>query len=189
MKINTSYGAGTIAVQQHIPKTGDTSAFAEHLTRAVKSERDVLTATYRTSMGQFAREYGAWKETRQDKLAVPSKNGATEENIAYLNERYSGTLSTFEKMEALEAMRDMGMISQYQYMDALGTAQYLHVENLNTHQVLTVSPLNSSSLPANWGKGAFHMPAGWNPEDMPIQKVDSLKDLFEMLDIDKTEDE
>ena len=46
-------------------------------------------------------------------------------------------------------------------MDVISTAQYLHVENLNTHQVLTVSPLNSvssSCLPANWGKGAFHIP-------------------------------
>ena len=62
-------------------------------------------------------------------------------------------------------------------MDVISTAQYLHVENLNTHQVLTVSPLNSGSsgcLPANWGKGAFHIP---------------VESLFKLLGIDKTVDE
>lgn len=191
MQINTSYThENSVVTNAGVRNARNADVFAEHLSNAVKSARDTFTATYNTPMSQFAREYGAWKETRQDKLAVPSKNGVTEENIAYLNERYSGSLSTFEKMEALEAMRDMGIVSQYQYMDALGTAQYLHVVDVKTCPIITdVSSLDNTgnrSLSAGWSKGAFHAPTDWNPEDMPIQKVDSLDDLFEMLGVDKS---
>ena len=42
---------------------------------------------------------------------LPDSTGWTEENIAYLKERFSGELTWVERQDALETMRKLGMIS------------------------------------------------------------------------------
>jgi len=58
-------------------------------------------------------DYNNWKET-QPPQALPGSQGRTEENLAYLRERYAGSLTMFRKMEALDTMFDMGIITAEQ---------------------------------------------------------------------------
>lgn len=68
---------------------------------------------------QFREDYMAWK-AHQPELTLPNSQGWTEENLAFLRERYSGDLSAFEVCDALETMRRMGAISQGEMNAATG---------------------------------------------------------------------
>ena len=63
--------------------------------------------------------YDQWKE-QQPPQELPDSQGWTEENIAYLRERYSGSLSWEERVDMLETMKDMGMITREQWNSAYG---------------------------------------------------------------------
>ncbi|MBD5155303.1 MAG: hypothetical protein HDT15_09630 [Oscillibacter sp.] len=60
-----------------------------------------------------------WKE-QQPPQELPDSQGWTEENIAYLRERYSGSLSWEERVDMLDTMMDMGMITREQKYSAYG---------------------------------------------------------------------
>lgn len=79
---------------------------------------------------QFREDYRAWK-TQQPEPALPDSPGWTEENLAFLKERYAGDLSAFEVYDALETMRRMGAISQKEMNYAAGSHMIaIDAENL-----------------------------------------------------------
>ena len=61
-------------------------------------------------------DYNRWKEAQPPQEDIPDPmGGPTEENMAYLRARYSGDLTMFYRMEALDTMSDMGIITREQY--------------------------------------------------------------------------
>lgn len=68
---------------------------------------------------QLMDSYDAWK-AQQPPQDLPDSWGPTEENLAYLKEHYSGDLSWEERVDALETMVKLGVITQEQRNDALG---------------------------------------------------------------------
>ena len=65
-------------------------------------------------MLRLSLDYNKWKEAQPPRDDLPDSQGLTEENIAYLRERYSGDLTMFRKMEALDTMFDMGILTREQ---------------------------------------------------------------------------
>lgn len=63
--------------------------------------------------------YRDWK-AKQPPQDLPDSWGPTEENLAYLKERYSGALSWEERVDALETMEQLGVITKEQKLDAMG---------------------------------------------------------------------
>jgi len=59
---------------------------------------------------QLMDDYREWKKT-QPELELPDSKGWTEENLAFLREHYSGDLSAFEVVDAIETMWSMGAMS------------------------------------------------------------------------------
>ena len=65
-------------------------------------------------------DYQAWKSSRPFS-ALPMTKGATNENFEYMEKKYGGRkLSIFERIEAVDTMRELGMIDETQMMDAVG---------------------------------------------------------------------
>ena len=83
---------------------------------AALPERGSLGSVYM----QFKEDYRAWK-AGQPEPALPDSQGWTEENLAFLKERFAGDLSAFEVYDALETMRRMGAISQKEMNYAAGS--------------------------------------------------------------------
>ena len=68
---------------------------------------------------QLMDSYREWK-TRQPPQDLPDSWGPTDENLAWLKEHYTGDLSWEERVDALETMVKLGVITQEQRNDALG---------------------------------------------------------------------
>ena len=68
---------------------------------------------------QLQMEYEEWSAGRPA-LSLPDSSGLTAANLASLRERYSGSLSEFERMEALQALRDLGVLDREAYSSAMG---------------------------------------------------------------------
>ncbi len=99
------------AYQQNPGMKLDESTFLE----IVKS---VTGGSNYTSPGaQLISDYEDWKKT-QPPRELPGSKGLTEENIAYLKENYSGTLSMFGKIDALDTMVEMGIITEREKLEA-----------------------------------------------------------------------
>lgn len=64
-------------------------------------------------------DYGHWKAA-QPPRNIPGSRGATEENLAYLRENFSGELSLFQKVDALDTMVDMGILTRREMLEAVG---------------------------------------------------------------------
>ena len=60
-----------------------------------------------------------WKAS-QPEAALPDSEGWTEENLAYLRERYSGNLSAVEIYDAMQTMMEMGAASRNELNYATG---------------------------------------------------------------------
>ncbi len=69
---------------------------------------------------QFMEDYRAWK-AGQPEAALPDSQGWTEENLAFLRERYAGDLSAFEIYDALDTMKQLGILSEKGLRCAEGT--------------------------------------------------------------------
>lgn len=63
---------------------------------------------------QLRVDYQNWKD-QQEPQVLPGSQGRTEENMNYLAQRYSGTLTMFQKMEALDTMSEMGILTTDQW--------------------------------------------------------------------------
>lgn len=60
---------------------------------------------------QFRDDYRAWK-AGQPEAVLPDSQGWTGENLAYLQEHYAGDLSAFEIYDALDTMKELGILSE-----------------------------------------------------------------------------
>lgn len=69
---------------------------------------------------QFKDDYRAWK-ARQPEAVLPGSEGWTEENLAFLREHYTGDLSAFEIYDALNTMKELGILSEKGLRCAEGT--------------------------------------------------------------------
>lgn len=69
---------------------------------------------------QFKDDYRAWK-ARQPEAVLPGSQGWTEENLAFLREHYAGDLSAFEIYDALNTMKELGILSEKGLRCAEGT--------------------------------------------------------------------
>ena len=69
---------------------------------------------------QFKEDYRAWK-AGQPELALPDSRGWTEGNLAFLKEHYAGDLSAFEIYDALDTMKQLGILSEKGLRCAEGT--------------------------------------------------------------------
>lgn len=99
---------------------------------------------------QLMDSYDAWK-AQQPPQDLPASWGPTEENLAYLKDRYSGDLSWEERVDALETMVQMGVITQDQRNDAMGGGMKTFTP-AGTH---TIESITIESLPVlpdstNW---------------------------------------
>jgi len=104
-------------------RAGQAPAFAEYLDadlqrrkmRELPPDRG-LSSVYM----QFMDDYRAWK-AGQPEAALPDSQGWTEENLAFLRERYTGDLSAFEIYDALDTMKQLGILSEKGLRCAEGT--------------------------------------------------------------------
>lgn len=69
---------------------------------------------------RLMQQYDRWKAQlpEEEAAALPDFTGLTEENIAYLRDRYSGELTWMEREDALNTMKQMGIINDQQKFSA-----------------------------------------------------------------------
>lgn len=124
--------------------------------------------------------YDDWK-AQQPPQELPDSRGATEENLAYLKERYSGDLSWVERVDALETMAQLGVITEDQKFDALGVCGGPPV-NINNwdeaKKILTEGMEKAVEEQRAYDRG------GWDAcfQDRPVGTFKTADDLFAWLD-------
>lgn len=91
--------------------------------------------------------------------------------MAYLREHFTGELSLFQRINALDTMREMGILTREQMMDGLGLGGSL-IRAGNTKVIANGSPEAAREL---WAWGSFFA-------DSPILQMDDLERLFQVLD-------
>ena len=91
--------------------------------------------------------------------------------MAYLREHFTGELSLFQRINALDTMREMGILTREQMMDGLGLGGSL-IRAGNTKVIAHGSPEAAREL---WAWGSFFA-------DSPILQMDDLERLFQVLD-------
>ena len=122
---------------------------------------------------QIWSDYQEWKK-QQPAREVPNSQGSNDENIAFLRENFSGELSMFQRIEAVDTMREMGIITEEQMMKSLGFGVYsLYTVDMDNPIICTGAPGNDKYLHS------------WNLffSGSPLMKADSLDALFELLDM------
>lgn len=119
---------------------------------------------------QIWADYKDWR-SQQLPRELPDSQGVTEENLAYLREHFSGELSLFQRIDALDTMREMGILTREQMMDGLGLGGSL-IRAGNTKVIANGSPEAAREL---WAWGSFFA-------DSPILQMDDLERLFQVLD-------
>ncbi len=152
------------AYQQNPGMKLDESTFLE----IVKS---VTGGSNYTSPGaQLISDYEDWKKT-QPPRELPGSKGLTEENIAYLKENYSGTLSMFGKIDALDTMVEMGIITEREKLEAvMGKIELVAVD---PEKLIVSAPSEAVRYMPQWD--SFFTGAAF-------MQSDSLEDLFKLLD-------
>lgn len=93
-----------------------------------------------SNLGELMTGYREWKAQRPSQT-LPDAQGLTAENISYLREQYSGKLSTFQKIEALDVLRQMGIITWQQEDEALGR----NMKSISKDVTITVLPLDEGN--------------------------------------------
>ena len=120
---------------------------------------------------QILNDYEDWK-SRQPERVLPDSQGATEENLAYLLENFSGELSLFQRIEAIDTMREMGIITEAQMLDALGLGKSSMVA-VDPNCTIVAGPLESSRSMELWSSSF---------SEHPLANAQYLDDLLEILD-------
>ena len=128
---------------------------------------------------QLMDRYDAWK-ARQPAQVLPDSWGATEENLAYLKERYTGDLSWEERVDALETMQQLGVITADQKHDALG----LQTRALNINDWDHAMKVIAEDMKKAMDEDYAYLRGGWNAcfRDRPIGTFKTADDLFAWLD-------
>ena len=111
--------------------TGTRNSGKEDFSSHFSSPDDIIVGrdSYGTIFYQMAspyirlmEQYDRWKAQlpEQEAAVLPDSTGLTEENIAYLKDRYSGELTWMEREDALDTMVKMGIINNQQKFSAHG---------------------------------------------------------------------
>lgn len=87
--------------------------------------------------------YDRWKAQMSGEDPLPESKGLTEENLAYLREHYSGELGWEERMDVLNTMQRMGILSNNQVQQACGGG--MAVMSVGAMQTVTMSPLQQGN--------------------------------------------
>ena len=117
--------------------------------------------------------YEAWK-AKQPPKDLPDSWGPTEENLAYLKEHYSGDLSWEERVDALETMEQMGIITRDHKNEAMGSEMKVFK---NFGKVMTVECITvKGQLPGISGNWDEYF------QDCAISTFKTADDLFAWLD-------
>ena len=126
---------------------------------------------------QLWADYQAWK-SQQPPRQLPDSKGATGENLAYLLENFTGDektgeLSLYQRMEMIDTMREMGIITEEQMKDCFGigdrSLRFTDISDPN--DFILIAPVDSDV--SSW----FHFFWG-----VPLMKACDLDDIFEALD-------
>ena len=105
---------------------------------------------------------------------LPSGQGATEENMAYLRERYSGELSWVERVDMLNTMMDMGVITREQRNSAYGDDTVVLTPDMTQAEITATIEAHRKNDPWN---------QDWNvyfSED-PVNTFKTADDVFSWL--------
>ena len=121
---------------------------------------------------QIWNDYQAWK-SQQPKRTLPGSKGATEENIAYLREHFTGELSLYQRIEAVDTMREMGIITEEQMRNTIGIGPLsLKVVRPDDPAIVVTGPAGDRNLEA-WS--SFF-------RGLPLMEATDLDALFKMVD-------
>jgi len=119
-------------------------------------------------------DYDNWKGT-QEPQTLPNSRGRTEENMNYLAQRYSGPLTMFQKIEALDTMFDMGILTTEQRSAFYGDLAF---RNFTAGEAsVRGGPLEEdafSSAMAQQERELYRL--------SPLAKSETLEDMFSWLD-------
>lgn len=86
---------------------------------------------------QLMEDYYAWK-AQQPQRYLPDSQGDTQENRDYLRRHFSGQLPVMERIYALDTMREMGMITEQEMLEAIG---------VNVHNCSIILACDEESTP------------------------------------------
>lgn len=125
---------------------------------------------YTSPGGQLISDYADWKKT-QPPRQLPGSKGLTEENIAYLRENYSGNPTMFGKIDALDTMVEMGIITEREKLEAV--MGKMELETVDPEKLIVAVPIESVRYMPEYD--SFFTGAA-------IMQSDSLEDLFKLLD-------
>lgn len=109
-------------------------------------------------------DYAAWKAQQPEETPPNEGGGLTEENLNYLRERYSGSLSWNEKMGVLEDLYKMGVLDKEQCEEAAGDETVIITGNINDPTwggvvYLDYDPVECSQWAKAWEHIYLHSPA------------------------------
>lgn len=123
--------------------------------------------------------YDVWKE-KQPPQDLPDSWGPTEENRAYLKEHYSGDLSWEERVDALETMEQLGVITHDQKYDALGS----QTRTLNINDWDYTVKVITEDMKKAMEEYSAYLNGGWDAcfQDRIISTFKTSDDLFAWLD-------
>ena len=118
-----SFAYNAYQLYQKNQSSPQTTATFNDLLRATAG--DVQNA--KDPKAQLWADYQAWKAQQPPRI-LPDSYGITEENIAYLLENFAGDektgeLSLYQRMDMIDTMREMGIISEEQMRDCFGIGE------------------------------------------------------------------
>lgn len=119
---------------------------------------------------QLLWDYKDWKAA-QPPRQLPASKGVTQENIDYLKEHFSGSLSLFQKVDALDTMVEMGILTEKEMQEAVMGPMVL--ETVDKEKLIVTGPAG----------GARYMPQ-WDSffTSGVLVQADNLEELFKILD-------
>lgn len=164
-------------------KSNSKEDFSSHFSGPddVKVGRDMYGTLYYQSASPFVRlmeQYDRYLAQRTGQYELPGSTGLTEENIAYLKERFSGELTWMEREEALDTLVQMGIISNVQRFTAHQDGFFSHVKGTFEEQ--------QAELRRQREHSEKHDPLerDWNVlfEGTPVAKFNSIDDILKWVD-------
>lgn len=131
------------------------------------------TGSFTDPAAQVWSDYLDWKAAQPERV-LPKSKGATEENLAYLKEHFTGKLDLFQRLDAADTMAEMGIISREELMEALGLGKLeLRSVPMDSKGIICTGMVENSRHMSAWS--SFFAYA-------PVMQSDSLEDLFKLLD-------
>ena len=171
MRVQASLSENVYQYYQQTQYTGGGGAYpirrdiSDFLDREIRRKADPKQ--------QILADYCDWK-ARQPTRFLPKSRGATEENLAYLHRCFSGKLDLLERIEAVDTMCEMGMLTEEQMLNYLGLGE-------STIRVITKDTPHIQFIPA----GVSQEMGCWIEffGTSPIGFCDDLDKLLDILDV------